>query len=110
MAGAFIDFDIVALIDEDLARVAITGDLDTNSAPRLIALMHEIAVPPLRAIELDCGGVTFLDSAGVRAFIVVRNEAALNGVDMQLVHPSAPVARVIQMTGLVGFLTDTRSS
>ena len=61
-------------------------------------------------MQLDCEGVTFLDSAGVRALIVARNEAARNGVDLVVVRPSAPVIRVIEMTGLVGFLSVARSN
>jgi anti-anti-sigma factor len=49
--------------------------------------------------------VTFLDSAGVRALIVARNEATKNGVDLVLVRPSPQLTRVIEMTGLVGFLS-----
>jgi anti-anti-sigma factor len=109
MADSFHDFDITASIDDDLARVVISGELDGNSAPRLIATIHEMAAPPVRGIELDCGGVTFLDSAGVRALIVTRNEAASLGIDLVLVHPSVPVSRVIEMTGLVGFLNVAQS-
>ena len=107
MADAISEFDIVASTDGDVGRVTITGELDTDSAPRLISTVHEIAVPPRRGVELDCEGVTFLDSAGVRALIVARNEATKNGVDLVLVRPSAQLTRVIEMTGLVGFLSVT---
>src|SRR5688500_17687628 len=95
-----INFDIVASIDGDVGRVTITGELDADAAPRLISAMHEIAAPPRRGVELDCEGLTFLDSAGVRALIVARNEAIRNGIDLVLVHPSAQLTRVIEMTGL----------
>lgn len=109
MADA-LDFDITATTEGDVARVVIGGELDTNSAPRLIATIHELAVRPQRGVQLDCEAVTFLDSAGVRALIVARNEAARNGVDLVLVRPSATVTRVIEMTGLVGFLCVARSN
>lgn len=98
-------FDLLAVLDGELARVAITGDLDINSAPRLITTMQDLSAPPIRRIELDCQGVTFLDSAGVRALIVIRNEAARADVDLLLVEPSVAVSRVIEMTGLTGLLT-----
>src|SRR3954447_14739474 len=104
MAGGYNDFDLTAIVDGSIARVIIKGELDTDSAPRLIATLHDIAVPPRKAVELDCAAVTFLDTAGVRAFIVARNEATRNGVDLVLVHPSAPVSRTMEMTGLFGFL------
>jgi anti-anti-sigma factor len=98
-------FDLIAVLDGDHARVAITGDLDINSAPRLITSMMDLTAPPIRRIELDCRGVTFLDSVGVRALIVIRNEAEHADVDLLLVEPSMAVSRVVEMTGLTGFLT-----
>jgi len=110
MAYAPTDFDVAAAIDGSLARVVVNGELDSSSAPRLIAMIQDVAGPPVRSIELDCNGVTFLDSTGVRALIVTRNEAAHMGVNLVVVHPSSPVTRVIEMTGLVGLLTGARSS
>jgi anti-anti-sigma factor len=110
MSHASPDFGIVAAINGDVARVVITGELDISSSPRLISMIHDIAAPPVSGIELDCGGVTFLDSAGVRALIVTRNAAAHMGVDLVLVQASAPVTRVIEMTGLVGLLTGARQN
>jgi anti-anti-sigma factor len=105
MTYAPTDFDIATVMNGDVACVVITGELDNGSAPRLISMVHDLAAPPVRGIELDCDGVTFLDSAGVRALIVSRKEAADMGVDLVVVQPSTPVTRVIEMTGLVGLLT-----
>ena len=99
------DFDLIAVLDGDHARVMITGDLDINSAPRLISTMQDLTAPPIRRIDLDCQGVTFLDSAGVRSLIVIRSETARADVDLLLVEPSMAVSRVMEMTGLTGLLT-----
>lgn len=104
------DFDLAAAINGDVARVVISGELDSSSAPRLISMVHDLASPPVRGIELDCEGVTFLDSSGVRALIVTRKAAAQMGVDLVLVQSSTPVTRVIEMTGLVGLLTGAQPS
>ncbi|MEY2449585.1 MAG: hypothetical protein QOH79_3061 [Acidimicrobiaceae bacterium] len=104
------ELDILAVVHDDRARVEITGELDINSAPRLIATLHDVAQPPVRHVDLDSRGVTFLDSTGLRALIVARNEATHLGVDLALVEPSPAVNRVIQMTGLAGLLTGARSA
>jgi anti-sigma B factor antagonist len=104
------DFDVAAAVNGSIAHVVISGELDNSSAPRLISMVHEIAGPPVHRVELDCKGVTFLDSAGVRALIVTRNAAAQMGIDVVLVQPSPPVTRVIEMTGLVGLLTGEQGS
>src|SRR3954452_2121975 len=97
-------FDIVAAVDERAARVVVTGDLDVVSAPRLIAMLHDLAQPPMRRIDVDCDGVQFLDSAGVRALIVGKTEAARQGVDLAVIRPSRAVNRVLEMTGLTPLL------
>jgi anti-anti-sigma factor len=104
------EFDIAAAINGSIATVVISGELDNSSAPRVISMVQEIAGAPVHGIELDCKGVTFLDSAGVRALIVSRNDAARMGIDVVVVQPSPPVTRVIEMTGLVGLLTGGQPS
>jgi anti-anti-sigma factor len=98
------DLEIVADLDADRARVQITGELDISSAPKLITALHEVAQPPVRRVDLDCREVSFLDSTGLRALLVARNEATRVGVDLVLVDPSPNVSRVIEMTGLAGLL------
>ena len=105
MASAFAKLDLVVAIADDHAHVAVRGDLDIDTAPRLIATLHDIAIAPVQHVDLDCQGVTFIDSAGVRALIVARTDATRRGVAVVLVEPSHAVSRVIEMTGLVGLLT-----
>jgi anti-anti-sigma factor len=105
MGPAFAELDIVTAMDDDVAVVVLTGELEIDTAPRLIAMMQDIASPPLRRVNLDCAGVSFVDSAGVRALIVVHNAAARIGVDVEIVKASPSVNRVIEMTGLSGLLT-----
>jgi anti-anti-sigma factor len=104
------ELDIVVDVDDDCARVHLTGELDISSSPRLIATLQDLARPPARRIDLDCSGVSFLDSTGLRALIVARNEATRHNVDLALADPSPAVRRVIEMTGLAGVLIGARSS
>ena len=103
-ADEFSEFDIVAIEHRGRADLIIRGDLDVTSAPRVIATVTEMARSPLRALRIDCEGVAFLDSAGVRALVVSRNEAAARGVELTIVNPSPSVARVLDMTGLAPML------
>ena len=97
--------DIEVVIDGDHASISVVGELDTTSAPRLISTVHDLAAPPIGRIDVDCGRVWFLDSAGVRALLVVRNEAIRLGIDLALVERSETVSRILEMTGLTGTLT-----
>src|SRR5258706_16485150 len=96
---------IEILVDGARAQINVAGELDMTSAPRLIAAVHDVAASPIQRIDLNCERVSFLDSAGVRALIVGHNEAGRMSVDLALVEPSRPVARILELTGLTGILT-----
>ena len=92
-------------IDDERIDVELVGELDCTSAPRLINTVHDLAVAPVPRIDLHCEGVWFLDSAGLRALIVARNEAIRMGVELAVVEMSDSVRRILDMTGLTATLT-----
>jgi anti-anti-sigma factor len=97
--------DIDAQVHGDVAQLKMRGDLDKTSAPRLISTIHEHVHPPVRRIDLDCDGVDLLDSAGVRALLVGRNEASKAGIEFGVVDQSRAVSRVLDRVGLSALLT-----
>jgi len=99
--------DLGIAADGDRVSISIGGELDTTTSPRLISVVRDVIGDRTGLIDLDCSDVWFLDSAGVRALIVVRNEATRRGVDFSLVRASGTVARILDMTGLTATLTRT---
>jgi anti-sigma B factor antagonist len=97
-------FEISTVISGDVGSVLVAGDLDITSAPRLITVLHDLARSALRRIELDCRRVEFVDSAGLRALIVGRNEAHGMGTDLALVRTSLSMSRLLDVTGLAPIL------
>ena len=97
--------DLQIAADGPCATLTIGGELDATSSPRVISAAHDLAEGPVTGIELDCDGVWFLDSAGVRALIVMRNEAIRMGVEFAVVRASATVTRILELTGLTTTLT-----
>ena len=91
-------------------RITVEGELDTTTSPRLISAAHDLLDGTSGRVELDCDGVWFLDSAGIRALIVVRNEALGIGVDFAIVRASRTVSRILDMTGLTGILTHSTAN
>jgi anti-anti-sigma factor len=96
--------DIVTRVEGDVAQLEMRGALDIASAPQLISTVHEQVRTPVRRIDVDCDGVELLDSAGVRALIVSRNEARRAGVDFGVVDQSRVVRRVLERIGLSSLL------
>ena len=97
-------FDIGTSVTDEVGTIRVSGDLDVVSAPRLITVVRDLARAMVRRIELDCGRVDFVDSAGVRALIVGRNEARGVGSDMTLISASPAMRRVLDITGLAPVL------
>ncbi len=104
VADASTMFDVDTLVVGQTAALKVWGDLDVTSAPRLIAAVRNAIDPQVRAVQINCADIEFIDSAGVRALIVSRNESAPRGVDVRVVEPSAQVRRVLEMTGLSSIL------
>ena len=82
----------------DHLRLALAGDVDFAAHA---ALTEQIAtlVGAGRPIVVDCAGVTFLDSMGLRALVGGLHAAAAEGLGFELAEGSQPVLRVLELSG-----------
>ena len=71
--------------------------------PELDRLLVE---PGLRRLECDLADVSFVDSAGLGLLLALHNRAQDRGIAMTVVSASAPVRRVLDMSGLYAVLTE----
>jgi anti-anti-sigma factor len=94
--------DVIGYAPDGPTQVRLTGELDGEETERLRAgfadLVQRHAPAP---IHIDATGLTFLDSAGIRALLTCRRMAERAGSRMSMprVHPS--VLQVLQITGLL---------
>ena len=82
----------------DHLRLTLTGDVDF-AAHAVLAEELGALVAGGRPVAVDCGGVTFLDSMGLRALIEGLHAADATGVAFELADPSQPVLRVMELSG-----------
>jgi anti-anti-sigma factor len=89
-----LDFDLTVTRDaRGGSRIALHGELDLGSAPRLEQALAEAGDDVL----LDLRGLTFMDSTGVRVLL----EAAERGGGLRVLAPTGGEARVtIEETGI----------
>jgi anti-anti-sigma factor len=79
--------------------VRLTGELDHASAPDLVTMLA-LNVDGASDLKLDLRGLTFMDSTGLH--IIVNVAKALAGhATLVLIGPTSPVARVLDITGIV---------
>lgn len=82
--------------DHGVATVVLAGDLDLAT----VNVMNERLVHLQQGVEclrLDVSGLTFVDSAGLRALLIL-DKRYRGGVI--LVRPSAALGRLLSLTGL----------
>lgn len=84
---------------EDVALVAVTGELDLYSAPELQAELS--ALPPGTTwLVLDLLQVTFVDSAGLGVLTAAARRFRYAGGGVVLAAADRNVERVLELTGL----------
>lgn len=79
--------------------VTVAGDIDLAIYPRFRAEAESWAGQGV-AVVLDCSGVTFMDSMGLRVLVQLRQDLADAGQTLTLVNPSERVSRVLELAGV----------
>jgi anti-sigma B factor antagonist len=83
----------------DAALLAVSGELDTLTAPELDAALRELDAEPLPLLVVDLSGVTFLASSGLAVLIRAAHRAEDSGRALHLVVTARAVLRPLEITG-----------
>lgn len=86
--------------DGDVAVVVLSGELDMHSSSALTSEIARVIERSPTTIGIDARGLTFADSAGLRALLLARGDAETHGASLSLTHVSEPLERLLDMTGL----------
>ena len=83
----------------------ISGRLDTNAAPKLIAEIDESLVEGVKSFVLDMADCDYVASSGLRAILGAQKKMnALQGT-MVVKNVVSDVMEVFEMTGFADILT-----
>lgn len=91
---------ISSRIDGPRAVVRLRGDLDMSAAVRLDEQLDGMLQSSARSLEIDAGGLQFIDSAGLRSVLQARAEAQARAMEFRVTAVSPAVERVIDLAGL----------
>jgi len=80
--------------------IVVEGELDLHASPKLTSVVERMLSEKPHAVEIDAAGLTFADSAGLRALLLARNDAEQRGTVLRLIRVSEPLDRLLEMTGL----------
>ena len=90
------------LTDERLTR-AVSGRLDTTTAPELDAALKE-ALPGVKELVLDFSALDYISSAGLRVLLSTQKIMSKQG-SMKLTGVNEGIMEVFEITGFAGILT-----
>jgi anti-sigma B factor antagonist len=95
-------------IDDDVEGddrvVRLAGVIDVHTADTLSAATSGIEVAEKGRVLVDMAGVEFMDSSGLRVLVGLHQRLDQAGGQLLLRAPQAPVARVLEITGLSDLL------
>jgi anti-anti-sigma factor len=79
--------------------ITAAGEIDLAVADRLWAELDP-QITAGRAVVLDCSGVGFLDSTGLRTLMKAAHKAVEVGATFGLAEPTPAVLRVLDLSGV----------
>jgi anti-anti-sigma factor len=89
-------------VEEDgpLLVIRPLGELDLSTAPMLDAELQKAMKDGGSEVILDLSAVTFIDSTGVRLLVIAASRWRHTGKRLRMLRGSAPVERVLKLSGL----------
>lgn len=91
------DFDMQASITNDTLNLRLKGRVDTLTAPNMLALFERVAAEhKLSCVDIDCGELDYISSAGLRVLLIMKKECP-DGV--KLTGINQVVREILEQTG-----------
>ena len=90
-------------INGDELTVALTGRLDTTTAPELEAALKE-SLDGVTALIIDMGALEYISSAGLRVLLSAQKIMSKQG-EMKVTHVSETIMEIFEVTGFSDILT-----
>jgi anti-anti-sigma factor len=97
-------FDLTTTDRDGLAVVAVVGELDCATAPRLSEVLAELAEPG-RVVLVDLSDTELVDGAGLAPLFAASEHQRELGGDLVLDAPTIAVSKVIEHTELDKVMT-----
>ena len=87
--------------ENDVVTAYLIGRLDTPASLEIAPEMNALAAETGGTVVLDCKGLAYISSSGLRIFITLRKEAAAKGGRIIVRNISNEIRSVFMMTGFL---------
>jgi anti-anti-sigma factor len=91
-------------VEGDTLTVKLAGEFDMGSIGEFRKAIEGASEVWQRA-SIDLRDVVFMDSSGLQELVRLNNRARERNLELVLIAPSAPVMRLLELTGLRSHFT-----
>jgi anti-anti-sigma factor len=95
-----VEIGLDASRNQDFVTIAVEGELDLLTAPKLAARITEFLRERPADVLVDLGPTDFIDSAGLAILLNVQRRVERSGKRLRVVCDEGPVRRVIELARL----------
>ena len=88
-----------------VAVMAVTGRVDSATAPELESKLRELVDSDKNQIVLDLKDVEYMSSAGLRAMVSTLKAVKRTNGDLRIASPSPRVEEVLRLAGLTSIFS-----
>ena len=88
--------------------VVVRGEIDMQTAAKLESALDDVIAKGALLVTLDLEHVTFLDSSGLRVILGASNKLSAQDGQLLLEGASSAVERVLEITGVIERLRQSR--
>lgn len=93
-------FELETVSDGQTGTLGLTGELDIATVPRVEQAIDALLSAGVESVTIDLSGVGFVDSSGLRLFIVLDQRASADGWTLALTRPSRQALTVFRVSGV----------
>lgn len=98
--AALPNFRIVTASTGSDTTIKLEGELDSATCGELVAAFERLIGDDPGEVFLELDEVTFIDSAGLRAIVVIERTAGERDIALTIRSPTGPVADLLELTGI----------
>ena len=92
-----LDMDVCRV--DDVARVVLRGELDCAGAPRVERALETLLTDGVRDVIADIANTSFMDAAGLRAFVRAGHCAGACAARLLVCQPQPQPRRLLELAG-----------
>ena len=92
-------------IEGTVATIAVSGSVNTNTAPQFEKAVSEaFSNPDITSIAFDFSNLEYISSAGLRVLMVAYKQVMARGGELRVEGSSDEVMEVFEITGIADLL------